>query len=647
MKAEIKDVFKLDNWMSAVTGLGSSVRDKLRSLTFQRTSVLNDETLESLFHGDDMAAVAVSALPEESMRQGYRVTIEGEPDQSTELVDQLQEMEANDKILEGMIWGNLYGGGGIFLGANDGQDPVEPLNEENIQTFDFLNVVDKRDMIPHTYYSDPLEPKFGKPKTYLIIPTGVSPAAIADIVSNEHREIHESRLLIFEGVLTSRRRKADNNGWSHSILERAYDPLQQFQSNWLSVSHLMTDASQAVFKVKGLMQMITSGHKELLQTRMELVDMARSVARAVLVDADKEDFERKPTNFSGLADIIDKSMIRWSAAIRTPVTVVMGQSPAGMDATGESDMRLWYDKVKTHQENKLRRQIERIIRLKLLSKDGPTGGVEPDNWGVTFNPLWQPTAKEQAEIRKLTSDADGVDIQNSVLLPEEVTENRFRPEGYSTETIIDLDTRQGVLEEEERTEPTEPPTDEPTEEKVEEVTTPEAVDPGTALNGAQTDKLIQIVLDVSKGAYSKKTGIQLITAAFPLSEADATKILADVEVKEPTPEPTGGPPAPPPPGAPPTPPEPTEPTPEPTELPPTEPTPERTDQGQHTHTFVVNGHVFQTQAASGPGHVHTVQLEREGQDNQEETGGPLTDGGTSHWHTITIGGETVTSSSHP
>jgi len=56
-------------------------------------------------------------------------------------------------------------------------------------------------------------------------------------------------------------------------------------------------------------------------------------------------------------------------------------------------------------------------------------------------------------------------------------------------------------------------------------------DPQAALNGAQVDALRQVVLDVSAGTYPRETGAAILTTAFPLTEAQATRILAAVVVR--------------------------------------------------------------------------------------------------------------------
>jgi len=55
-----------------------------------------------------------------------------------------------------------------------------------------------------------------------------------------------------------------------------------------------------------------------------------------------------------------------------------------------------------------------------------------------------------------------------------------------------------------------------------------AVDPNTALNGAQVASLLDVVERCATGQIPRETAVQLIVAAFPLDEAAADRLLGDV-----------------------------------------------------------------------------------------------------------------------
>jgi hypothetical protein len=165
------------------------------------------------------------------------------------------------------------------------------------------------------------------------------------------------------------------------------------------------------------------------------------MVRAVPLDADAEEFERAGAGVAGLGEVYDRMMMRLSAATGIPVTLLFGRSPAGMNATGESDIRLFYDYISSLQETQTRPRLEYLIELMLNATDGPTGGNAPESWNFEFNPLWQESAKERAETRRLISVADTNYVNTGVLTSNEVAESRFGGETYSPETMLDFEKR--------------------------------------------------------------------------------------------------------------------------------------------------------------------------------------------------------------
>jgi phage-related protein (TIGR01555 family) len=422
---------RLDSWTNALTGLGHALRDKLQSTLFQSSPRLPDATLEALFCESDIAARICDALPRGALRNGFYVSAEEtDLDLATEMSMYLKRCGFSKALMRAAVWARVFGGSAVYVLIDDGQAEDQPVGDA-VRSIKKCSVVDRRYLLPKSHY-ETLE-RYGEPETYEL--SGRDGLQIT---------IHESRLLRFDGVDVPQTRSERNNGWGDSVLERPYQVIRDFGMSWQATSHLMADAAQGKFKIQGLVDMIAGGEKDALQARMQLVDMSRSVCRAVLLDAEKEDYERDPYNFAGIPDILRLFMLRVAAAARMPVTVLMGQSPAGMNATGESDLRIWYDEIKDYQKDSLQDPIERFYRLVFSAED--FSAEEPEGWELRFGRLWQMSDKEQAEVEKITAEKDAIYIREAVLSPEEVALNRFRAAGFSTDTQIDLDIREELLE---------------------------------------------------------------------------------------------------------------------------------------------------------------------------------------------------------
>jgi phage-related protein (TIGR01555 family) len=220
------------------------------------------------------------------------------------------------------------------------------------------------------------------------------------------------------------------------VLSLVWDVLRIFNQSFGGVGYTMMDFSVAIMKVKGLAAIVAANSPEAVATRAQAIELGRSIAKTILLDSEEE-YERKTTNLSGVSDVLSQVSTRLAAAARMPISKLFGQSASGLNATGEGDARNWYDAVKAYQADSVRPAYERMLRLIFAAKTGPTRGIEPDNWALKFPALWQPTAKEQAETRKIVAETDAINYDMGLVTSEELRNARFGGEEYSAETEID------------------------------------------------------------------------------------------------------------------------------------------------------------------------------------------------------------------
>jgi len=499
--AEAKEtLLRMDNWMNSATGLGT-IRDKRQWGTVKLCTVEFEEA-QAVWRSDVMACRVIEQIVRDSIRRGWGVQISnddegasGEADgvdgRDTEDTKQIEEqadkyldaLNVKEELFAGASYARAYGGSVVLIGANDGtSDPAMPLNEEGIESIEYLAAVERADVYVRSWYEDPSEPKFGKPKTFVVNTNTTSGISLVEaqtrMVSTDGRfagavEVHESRLLWFTHGVVSKRQLVENKGFGDSVLTRLNPVLRDYDMAWQGISALLADFGQAVFKMEGLAELMNTGRSQQVIERMQTMEIGRSVARGIFLDS-SEDFERKSTSLTGYPEVLEKYLVRLAAAADMPVTILMGQSPAGMNATGEGDTRAWYDRVEGYQEGKLSNPLEYLYKLVFLAKNGPTGGKIPNNHAVVFVPLWQPTEKEVAETRALVAQTDASMIQNGVVSAEEVAKSRYGGETYSMETVLDMEAREAqeqaasqVLREELLTPPT-PEDDEPPPEPEED-----------------------------------------------------------------------------------------------------------------------------------------------------------------------------------
>lgn len=422
---------RLDGWMNLLSGVGTTTgRGDFRPVL---APPLDAVTIATLYRDDPFAKRVCRALPEDALRQGFGVDTEAAL--ATRLDAQMDDLKAREHVREAWVWARKDGGAALLVGADDGQDPREPLDLGRVRGVRFVTPLQRSDLAATAWFDDPLRPDFGRPARYRVArKTGgraVGSAAPAP------PEVHASRLILFDGAPTTPEDRAQSDGWGASELQGAYHALQQFNGAWASTTTLMQDASQAVFKIKELYAMMVGDREDVLRKRITLLDLSRSIARAILIDAEDESFERSETSMAGLPELLDKYMLLLAGATEMPVTRLMGRSPAGLNATGESDVRSWYDVVQSARTNYLEPKLERLVKILM-------GPAEPANWSIKFPSLWQFSPTEEAAYRSTVAQTDAVYIQSQVVTPEEVALSRWRPEGYSAEMQLAREARAAV-----------------------------------------------------------------------------------------------------------------------------------------------------------------------------------------------------------
>ena len=421
-----------DGWTSALMGFGIQGTDKRLSSHFL-PELLDSQTLENLWRSNDIAAKIVEKIPSDALRSGYEL---GMDDKHLEgkVLKRLKKLGVDQVLNDALNKERAFGGSALFPVLRDDQPALSlPLNEDRITGLSHFQVFEARELIPHTWYNDPIQPKFGEPETYWLFPR-----TRGGMVSTIGHIVHETRLIIFPGIRVSRDQISVDQ-WGDSVLQRPHTVIRDWGVAWDAVGAMLTDFTQTTMSIKGLAQIIAQDKDGAFKNRIKAIHMAKSVLNMVLHDSE-ESVERKQTPVSGLPDLLDKFESRLATAAGMPITVLTGRSSQGMNATGEGDIRLHYDNVAVYQENKVRPPLEQIIKLLSLDKTGPIGQLL--DWSLEFLPLWQPSDKEIAETKLLTAQTDKLYFDMGAVSADEIASSRWAGRKYSREMNIDFNDRE-------------------------------------------------------------------------------------------------------------------------------------------------------------------------------------------------------------
>lgn len=429
-----------DGWSNILTGLGVQNKDKRTGATVV-SNFISQADAESMYQTDDIAAKLIDKIPEEALREGFEVYADGE--NMTETIQEVfEKFDLYKKIEQAWKWARLYGGAGLIIGANDGVTSSAPLNIRGINGLQYFAVLDRWRLVPAAgdqVDKDISSSNFGLPVSY-----SLQNAQIGD-GSQPQIKIHQSRIIRFEGFEVPYNLKASVQYWGDSVLSKLMEVIRDYQISYHSAALIMQDFTQLIVKLKGLADMIASGDDNLVQRRLALLASTASIVNAVVIQEDEE-CERKTTTVTGLPEMLKAMDGRLVTACDVPHTIILGDSPSGLGATGDSENRDWYDFIKKKQESFLRPILKKILSIIFADKQGPTKGVVPKKFTVEFCPLWQMSETETVQNRKTMAEADNIYIQAGVLDPKEVADSRFGGEKYSIETELNSEVRAAMAE---------------------------------------------------------------------------------------------------------------------------------------------------------------------------------------------------------
>jgi len=436
-----------DGMINAVTGLGTS-RDKRMHNRFVFICHSRQE-LEDMYDSSDIATRIVDYPVSEMMREGFQIKIPGESNSiSEDLIGQMEEMEAFYFLKDGLRNARLYGGAGTYVATDKSSDAMKPFDYNQKYNILFFYSYDRFELHVEDINIQFGNKNFMRPEFYRILPhQGLNSGSTQIGV-----DAHFSRFLIFDGENIARTHRISNDYWGLSSLTKAETSLMNFTSTHDSIATLMTDFSQGVFKLQGLTNLLKANQDRLIARKMEVIDEVRSIMNSVVLDSE-DNFTRDTVSFGGVKDIIQKVEQRLTQSTNMPRVVLLGEGGSGLSNESDPQIKLWHQYVHGLQKERYQPALERLVKMYFNAQNGPTKGVEPENWKIEFNPLVKVSDSETAELRKKQAETDQIYLNTGVVTGDEIRESRFGGLTYDLETKVDLNNSADPLKDLEKLDP--------------------------------------------------------------------------------------------------------------------------------------------------------------------------------------------------
>ena len=134
------------------------------------------------------------------------------------------------------------------------------------------------------------------------------------------------------------------------------------------------------------------------------------------LNRDTEEFNNVSAPLGSLPDLQAQTQEHMAAIARIPLVKFTGLQPAGLNASSEGEIRVFYDSIKAFQEAIYREPLTAVLNFIQLSEFGE---IDPD---ITFDfvDLWQLDDAGEAAVQKTKADTDTAYLADGVITPEEV-----------------------------------------------------------------------------------------------------------------------------------------------------------------------------------------------------------------------------------
>lgn len=334
-------------------------------------------------------------------------TVKGEEEQINTLNDEFRRFDVQSILHKVAEYVGYFGGCMVYIdtGADVAQRQL-PLNISNVSRelekgkLVRFTVVDPINVYPGNYNSnDPLSPDFYEPEFWFVM----------------GQKVHASRLMRFVANEVPILLKPVYNFFGIAQAQILWDYVIHFGECRKATSDMAKKYSMTVFKTDLTETLFNQGNIAEIDKRIALIARYRDNNAVIAIDKEAEDIVNVSSTLTGLTDVGRQALEFLAAINRTPAVKLLGISPSGFNATGESDIRNYYDHIKSQREKLFRKAMTTILNCLQLNT---YGFIDPQ---VEFE--WDELGQEDeavlANTQKTKADTVAVFLDRNIISQEE------------------------------------------------------------------------------------------------------------------------------------------------------------------------------------------------------------------------------------
>lgn len=391
-----------------------------------------DYDLAEKYQYNGLFSKIIDRPAEEALKHGMEYNV-SDADLREFLDDALDRLDWEEKAVTAIRWARLFGGSIIVMLLDDGGGLEEPVNWQDVRSVEELRVYERAIVQP-----DPDTYRTGKAEYF----------DVSSTYGGTFR-VHRSRCLVFKnGSLPEYGAAQQYYYWGLPEYIRIHKDLSRALKTHTNAANMIEKSVQPVYKQRGLQSMLAGPNGDEMELkRLQVLDASRGIMNTIAVDMEGEDYDFKTFQMTGTKEILESTCNLLSAVTCIPQTILFGRSPAGENATGESDLENYYNFVEGIQKRMLKKNIRTLIKA-IVQAGVYDGSIEnPGNIKPIFKPLWSLSETEKATVELTKAQRAQVAAQTAQLYidmqaiqPEEVRQALAKDEQVDVESILDNQT---------------------------------------------------------------------------------------------------------------------------------------------------------------------------------------------------------------
>lgn len=417
-----------DGLSNALNGIGG-IGDRTRHNLFTNPYMRDDGELTAIWLGGGVGRKICTSRPDDMVRTWIKFPT----DTDGKMLKALDAIGARTHIRNMLYWTGLHRGALMVVGGLDNAtDMSQPASLSKKSVAKWLKVYSASRVlntasdlvadVSSPYYEDfdvfRLQRRFPMDGQSII-------------------RVHASRCILSKGLPVPEDQNTSIDYkyiyWGMSRLQAVFDELSNSATVQTAFANLVSESTISTMTLESMASILANEDDAAarLQTTMDNIAKMKSFLNMVLLGP-SDKLTRDQLSFSGWSEtaMLFRQEVAASADSTIPRLYGIPSSGLGGGGSDEEAKKNYNDSIQADQETRLRPIVQKLVEWVAPSVNLPT------DIPFEFNPLSTPTAKEEAETRKIHAETFKIYVDMASLDPMEVRDSVFGGDTYSSDIVL-------------------------------------------------------------------------------------------------------------------------------------------------------------------------------------------------------------------